>query len=248
MAGVSIVWWDVQSGFPELSGAQSWQSLCWEEEDRGVCGGHCMKSGSLLRQHQTEQLWAGQLLQLLLGWKISPKCSATGCLVGREIAAGVQSRELPQGQVWSAHPLGHCPWDRLGRTGRTGWAVSWLCRTLLPTPEMLPGSSGPVLVFLEAPWGLQPQKGFSLPQVTAERTAALKENAAASLFCVPLGSWEGFQTSARLWRMQWWALIYSTAQLLPAARECKVSFACKAGCGDQLISLFNFFHKEGEGI
>lgn len=125
MAGVSIVWWDIQSGFPELSGAQSWQSLCWEEEDRGVCGGHCMKSGSLLRQHQTEQLWAGQLLQLLLGWKISPKCSATGCLVGREIAAGVQSRELPQGQVWSAHPLGHCPWDRLGSVlaGQCpGWA------------------------------------------------------------------------------------------------------------------------------
>lgn len=124
-----------------------------------------------------------------------------GCFVGREIPAGVQCRELPKGQVRSDHPLGHCQWDRVGSVlwKEDSWKAAWLLRLCPVSDVCVYGGS------LRTPaWGSTAREGLSLPRVTGDR-AFLKENAAASLLTVPLGSWEGSQTSARLWRMQWWA-------------------------------------------
>lgn len=167
---------------------------------------------------------------------------------------------------WTTCPIQRCPKREdtddqpLGTVDGTRWAVSWLCRTV-PFPrsrriaEMLPALLGCLnSLFMMVPQGLQSEvaqshsRGRLLPRSSElqqhfswRQNSSLKENAAASLLNVPLGSWGGLQMSSRLWMLKG-AVMSSTnsqrcpAAPVPAARECEVSCGCKAGHTNQLVS------------
>lgn len=183
------------------------------------------------------------------------ECSVIWRLEGREITfCWCPIRRSPEGEdvKWpSFGPLlmGHGrPYPGCART------IPFPCSRRIA--EMLPGLLGCLnSVLVMVPQGLQSEVAQShsrrrlLPPRSElqqhfswrQKNSSLKENAAASLLNVPLGSWGGSQMSARLWMLKDAVMSPTNSQrcpvsLVPAAGECKVSCACKAGHGNQLVS------------
>lgn len=188
--------------------------------------------------------------------KLTPlECSVIRCFGGREInLCWCPIQRSPKGEDVKWPSLGALPMGDGGLYPGCARTTPFPCSRRIA--EVLPGLLGCLnSVFMMVPYGLQSEVAQShsrrrlLPPKSElqqhfswrQNNSSLKENAAASLLNVPLGSWGGLQTSVRLWMLKDTVMSPTNSQccpagLVPAARECKLSRGCKAGHGNWLVS------------